>query len=85
MILQHRKRLLKLMAIENVSQRKLAEVAGYKSHAYMGRLLRGDVKTLEPEAGLRIANFLDVPVESLFLVRVSSNSAHSAQQEGSAA
>lgn len=62
----------KLMVIQGVSQRTLARKAGYKSHAYMGRILRGEVKTLDPEAAVRIAKFLGVGVDDLFLVRVSS-------------
>lgn len=71
MYLAHRKRLLKLMILKDISQRQLATVAGYKSHSYMGRLMRGEVKTLEPEAALRIAHFLEVPVDDLFLTQVA--------------
>ena len=63
----------KLMVIQGVSQRKLAEGAGYKSHAYMGRILRGEVDTLDPEAAVRISKFFGVGVDDLFLVRASSD------------
>ena len=68
------KMLQKLMVIQGVSQRHLATAAGYRSHAYMGRILRGEVNTLEPEAAVRIAHFFRVGVDDLFLVRVSTRS-----------
>ena len=52
-----------LMVVREVSQRRLARAAGYRSHAYMGRILRGEVDTLEPEAAVRIARFLQVGVD----------------------
>jgi transcriptional regulator with XRE-family HTH domain len=67
----------KLMVIQGISQRALAAKAGYKSHAYMGRILRGEVKTLDPDAAVRIAKHLGVGVDDLFLVRVSSDNGHS--------
>lgn len=73
MKLAYRKRLLKLMAINDVSQRQLALAAGYKSHAYMGRLLRGEVDTLELEPALRIARYLNVGVDDLFMTRLSTD------------
>ncbi|WP_372595451.1 helix-turn-helix domain-containing protein [Actinotalea sp.] len=71
MILTDRKRLAKLMLIQGVSQRELAEAAGWKSHAYLGRLMRGEVNTLEVEPAARIAHFLGVGVDDLFMTRVS--------------
>jgi transcriptional regulator with XRE-family HTH domain len=78
------KMIARLMVIQNVSQRKLAEMAGYKSHAYMGRILRGEVKTLDPDAAVRISQFLGVGVDDLFLVRVSSHNGRN-NHRGSAA
>ena len=80
MILQDRKRLARLMAIQDVSQRELARAAGWKAHSYLGRLLKGEVKTLEPEPALRIANYLQVAVDDLFLVKVDSNPGRHAQE-----
>jgi transcriptional regulator with XRE-family HTH domain len=64
-----------LMVVREVSQRRLALAAGYRSHAYMGRLLRGEVDTLEPEAAERIARFLHVTVDFLFAPTVSTAAA----------
>jgi transcriptional regulator with XRE-family HTH domain len=73
MILKDRKQLAKLMVIQGVSARQLALVAGWKSHSYMNRLLSGQVKTLSTDPALRIAHYLGVGVDDLFLVRVSDD------------
>jgi transcriptional regulator with XRE-family HTH domain len=72
--------LLKLLAIQKVSGRELAEVAGWTSHTYMQRLLRGEVNTLKPEPAARIAHHLGVPLESLFVPRVSAINGRSDQE-----
>jgi transcriptional regulator with XRE-family HTH domain len=69
--------LAKLMAIQNASQRDVAEAAGYSSHTFIGRLLKGEVTSLKPEPAVRIANFFGVPLESLFVPRVSANQGRS--------
>lgn len=67
-----RKRLAKLMAIQGVSARQLAKAAGWRSHSYMNRLLAGEVATLEVEPAVRIAEYLQVGVDDLFMPRTSS-------------
>ena len=67
------KKLRKLMVIQDVSQRELAIAAGYKTHSYLGRLLRGDVKTLNTDPALRIAHYLGVPSDDLFLTKMSTD------------
>lgn len=74
MQLRNRKRLATLMLIQEKSQRDVARAAGWSSHSYLGRLVRGEVDTLEPEPALRIARYLGVGVDDLFVVRVSSPS-----------
>ena len=71
MILKDRKQLASVMIVQGISQRELAKAAGWKSHSYLGRLLRGQVKTLDGDAALRIAHKLGLPVDMLFLTRVS--------------
>lgn len=78
MILKDRQKLAKLMVIQGVSARQLADAAGWKSHTYMQRLLRGDVKSLKTDPALRIANYLGVGVDDLFLVKVASDAGRSA-------
>lgn len=72
MLLRDRKKLARLMVVQEVSQRELATAAGWKSHSYLGRLLRGEVRTLGTDPALRIAHKLMVPVDDLFLIRVDS-------------
>lgn len=79
-----RKRLATLMLIQDKSQRDVAAAAGWSSHSYLGRLLRGDVDTLETDPAVRIANFFGVGVDDLFLVRVSSSTGDSLQSKESA-
>jgi len=80
MVLTDRKRLAKLMLIQGVSQRELATAAGWKSHSYLGRLLRGDVTTLEIEPAVRIAMYLGVGTDDLFVSRSSSITAQNVQR-----
>jgi transcriptional regulator with XRE-family HTH domain len=67
-----------LMVVQGVSQRQLAVAAGYRSHAYMGRILRGEVETLDPDAAHNIARFLEVDLDFVFAPQTSSVTAHSA-------
>jgi hypothetical protein len=67
------KKLQKLMVIQGVSTRGLAKGAGFKSWAYVGRLVRGEVKTLTPETAVGIATFLGVGIDDLFLGRLSTD------------
>lgn len=77
MELVNREMLERLMKTKGVSQRQLASIAGWKSHTYMQRLVRGEVKTLNTDPALRIAHHFGVPVDLLFLTRLDTNSGHS--------
>jgi len=67
------KKIKKLMVIKDVSARTLATRVGYKSHAYITRILRGEIKTVTPDKAARIAAFLEVGLDDLFVARVSSD------------
>lgn len=67
------KKIKKLMVIQGVSARDLAKAVGYKSHAYITRILRGEISTVTPERAARIANFLQVGVDDLFVARLSTD------------
>lgn len=73
MEIRDRKKLARLMIVQDETHRSLSAAAGWKSHSYLGRLLRGEVKTLDTDAALRIAHKLRVPVDDLFVVRVDNN------------
>jgi len=85
MELRDRKKLARLMIVQDETQRSLSGAAGWKSHSYLGRLLRGEVKTLDTDAALRIAHRLRVPVDDLFVIRVDSNPVHNGQKNKSTA
>lgn len=81
MRLKNRKQLAKLMAIQGVSARSLARVAGWRSHSYMNRLLSGQASTLETDPALRIAHYLGVDVDLLFETRVAGDSGRAKNRE----
>lgn len=85
MILRDRKKLLTLIVVQELTHRQLARGAGLRSHAYLGRLLRGEVDTLKVEPAVRMCKFLGVPVDDLFLTKVSNPSARSAKGNRTAA
>lgn len=67
------KRILKLMAIQDVSARQLATGVGYSSHSYVTRILRGEISTVTPERAARIARFFGVGIDDLFVPRLSTD------------
>lgn len=81
MELRDHKKLATILVIQDVTQRELAAAAGYSSHSYIGRLLRGEVKTLDTEAAVRISTFLGLPLEDLFVPRVSSKTGRNGQED----
>lgn len=82
MKLKDRKKLLTIMEIQEVSRRDVAKAAGWSSHSYMNRLCNGEVDTLQPEPALRIAKFLGVAVDDLFLTKVEEKNGSLEHQNG---
>lgn len=74
-----RKRLAKLLLIQEVTHRQLAEAVGWKSHAMVRQLLCGKRNGVRPEKALAIAKYLGVDVGDLFLTEMSSNSTPAAR------
>ncbi len=72
MELINRSKLVRRMEAQGVSQRELARAAGWKSHSYMRRLITGEVKTLNTDPALRIAHYLHLDVDDIFVTRVDS-------------
>lgn len=81
MELRDPKKLQRLMIVQDVSQRDLAAAVGWKSHSYLGRLLRGEAKNLDTTPALLMAHHLKVGVEDLFLTRVSDQTEHLARPQ----
>jgi DNA-binding Xre family transcriptional regulator len=67
------KKIKKLMVIKDMSARTLSEKVGYRSHAYVTRILRGEIKTVTPEKAARIAATLEVGLDDLFVARLSTD------------
>lgn len=78
------KRLNRLLVVQDVSARQLAKAAGYASHSYVTRILRGEITTVTPERAARIARFLQVGVDDLFVARLSTDSRQNARRKISA-
>lgn len=72
MLLKDRKRLARLIEIQEVSKRSVAAAAGWSSHSYLQRLLSGEARTVKPEHAVKIATYLGVDVADLFTPKVSS-------------
>lgn len=85
MQVKDRQLLARLMAVQKVSGRKLAEVAGYKSHTYLQRLLRGEDNGIEIEPANRIAAYLHVTPDVLFVTKVSTTDGENVPVKGRAA
>lgn len=73
----HRK-LARLMVIQDVSQRDMARAIGWQSHSYLGRIMRGTVRSVDAEAAAKIAHVLGVAIDDLFLTKVSSKTGRAA-------
>jgi transcriptional regulator with XRE-family HTH domain len=80
MLVRDHRKLARLMVIQNISVRQLSRIAGWNSHSYLARILRGEVKSLKTDPALRIAHALGVAVDDLFLVKVTSNTGHTDKQ-----
>lgn len=81
MRLRDRRKLATILIVQDVSHRRLAEAAGWRSHSIVGRLLRGELTTVEPKRALRIARFLGLPVEDLFAVQVTGETGQTDQRK----
>lgn len=75
------KKIRKLMLIQDVTQRELAQAAGWKSHSYVARLLSGEIKTVTPDKAARIAHHLSVGQDDLFVARLSTDTGRSVKRQ----
>ena len=67
------RRLARLALIQQATHRQIAEAIGWKSHTYVGRILRGEVRTMDPESAVRLCHFFGVAVDDFFVTRSSRN------------
>lgn len=77
MVLKDRIALAKIMAIHHISQRQLAAAAGWRSHGHVTSLLSGKKRTVTPKSAFLIAQRLGLPIDALFVPRVSADSGRS--------
>lgn len=77
------RKIRKLMLIQDVTQRDLAQAAGWGSHSYVARILNGEIKTVTPERAARIARHFGVGIDDLFVIRPSSDAGRSDKREAS--
>lgn len=84
MQVKDRRMIARLMAIKSCSNRCLAEAGGWKSHSYVGRILRGEVTTVTPERAARVARHLEVGIDDLFMTRLSTDTGQSAHRRKTA-
>lgn len=73
MIVKDADKLVGLMKYRGYGQRELAALVGWKSHTILGRIMRGEQRSLDPVRATKIALILGVSVEELFLTKMSSN------------
>jgi transcriptional regulator with XRE-family HTH domain len=81
MQVRDRKKIKRLMAVDDVSARQLAAGVGYASHSYVNRILAGTITTVTPERAQRIAKYLKVDVDDLFVGEVSTGTRRSAKKQ----
>lgn len=84
MELKDRSLMASLMEAQSKSARHIARTAGYKSHTYVQRLLKGMEKNVNPIPAARIAHDLGVPFDLLFRTRVSGDRARTEQERKTA-
>lgn len=81
MVIRDHKKLARLLVIQEISHRQLAMALGWRSHSYVGRIVRGEQRSIDPEAALRIAKILQTPVDDLFVIKVSSETGRNGQEQ----
>lgn len=80
MIVKDAELIRRLMATHTphaISARQLSRDLGFRSHSYVNRILSGKERTVSVETGAKIAYFLGVPVDLLFVAKASSETPRS--------
>lgn len=73
MLVRDHRKLARLALIQDASHRQIAEAVGWKSHSYVGRILRGEIRTVDPDAAVRMCHFFGVAVDDFFVSRSAKN------------
>lgn len=69
---QGRKRLAKLLLIQEISHRQLADAIGWKSHGMIGHLIAGRRNGVDPASAVAMARYLGVELSDLFVTEMST-------------
>lgn len=80
MILKDRKLLARLIVLQDWSVRGLATASGFRSHSYLNRMVHGKVRSCSAERATALAHNLGVPLDSLFLTRMSTDPEQSSRK-----
>lgn len=65
-----RKRLAKMILINEITHRQLASAVGWKSHGMVAHLLSGRRSGVDPASAVAIARYLGVDVSDLFMTEI---------------
>lgn len=69
--------LRRLLKTKKKTARQLSRQMGWRSHSYLNRILSGEVRTVTPDVAVKIAYLLEVPVDLIFVPRVSGDARQS--------
>lgn len=61
----------RLIESKGLTARQISRDMGWTSHSYFNRVLNGQVRSVTPDAAVKIAYLLQVPVDLIFVPRVS--------------
>lgn len=75
--------LRRLMEAKGLSSREISRQMGWGSHSYFNRVLAGRVPSVTTDAAVKIAYLLQVPVDLIFVARVSGDSRQVVQRRAS--
>ncbi|WP_370291529.1 helix-turn-helix domain-containing protein [Nocardioides sp.] len=63
----------RLMESKGLTARRISRDMGWSSHSYLNRVLNGQVRSVTPDAAVKLAYLLQVPVDLIFVPRVSGD------------
>lgn len=61
-----------MIKAKKFTRRGFADKLGWKSHTYLQRLIRGEVRSVTPDTAALISHFLDLDIDVLFDTKVST-------------
>jgi transcriptional regulator with XRE-family HTH domain len=80
MLVRDWRKLARLALIQGATHRQIAEAIGWKSHTYVGRILRGEIRTMDPASAVRLCHYFGVAVDDFFMTKSSRNPGRSVNE-----